>query len=358
MDDQGCGVVKPEKPEVYKATLREFVEYLRTDPGIVSRSKHGTPEGIWHSMEAGQLPTRNFSSGRFEEGDNLNADAILRLAEERGGYMAACMPGCLIKCSHVFHDKDRNYVTASLEYETLSMLGANLGIGDLDAIARMDRMCDDIGIDTIEIGGTLGIFSETGMFQFGDGDRAIQLLNEIREGTLLGRILGQGVVVTGRVFGIDRIPAIKGQGIPAYDIRVRKTMGITLATSPLGADHTAAWYVSGETVEEQCKDSKRKQTLFSLMDTLGMCLFTRITLNDRMEFIIGFLNSMYGMTVKEPDLVRIGEEILRREKEFNERAGFGSYCDNVPDFFREEPCPPTNNIFDIPEDLLRKTLLF
>jgi aldehyde:ferredoxin oxidoreductase len=356
VDDQGCGVVRPKKPEVYKAVLSEFWEYLKTDTGIQSRSKHGTAEGIWHAMEGGYLPTRNFSSGRFEEGDNLNPDAILRLAEERGGHMRGCMPGCPIKCSHVFYDKNKNYVTASLEYETLSMLGANLGIGDLDTIAQMDRICDDIGIDTIEIGGTLGIFSESGMFRFGDGERAIQLLNEIREGTPLGRILGQGVVITGRVFGIDRIPAIKGQGIPAYDLRVRKTMGITLATSPLGADHTAGWNVVGDTVEEQCKGSKRMQTLFSVMDTMGMCLFTKIMMMDHLDFMVRFLNSMYGTTLEETDLIRMGEQTLSQEREFNEKAGLGSYLDNVPEFFREEPSLPTNALFDVPEEWLRKTL--
>jgi aldehyde:ferredoxin oxidoreductase len=358
LDDSGCNLVKPKNPESYKVVLNHFIDYLEKDPAIQSRSKYGTPEGIWHAMEAGYLPTRNFSSGRFEQGNHLDPDAILKLAEERGGYMTACMPGCIIKCSHVFNDRNKNFLTASLEYETLSMLGANLGIGDLDTIATMDRTCDDVGIDTIEMGGTLGILTETEFLRLGDGERALQLLNEIREGTLLGRILGQGVVVTGRVFGVDRIPAIKGQGIPAYDPRNRKTMGITLATSALGADHTAAWYVTGDTVEEQIQDSRRKQIRFSLMDTLGMCLFTRIMLLDSLDFMVGFFNSVCGITLHEKDLLRIGESVLKQEREFNEKAGFGPSSDNVPDFFREEPCPPTNNVYDVPEEGLRKTLSF
>jgi aldehyde:ferredoxin oxidoreductase len=359
LDESNTSPIKPKLPKIYQQVLRSFFDFLKNDPGVQSRSKYGTPETIWYAMEEGFLPTRNFSSGRFEQGDNISPDAIKSLAEERGGYMTACMPGCPIRCSHIFYDKNKKYITGSLEYETLAMLGANLGIGNLDTIALMDRTCDDIGIDTIEIGGTLGIFTETGLFKFGDGEKALQLLNEIREGTTLGRVLGQGMVVTGRVFGIDRIPAIKGQGIPAYDPRVRKGMGITFATSALGADHTAGWGITGNNFEEQIENSRKKQIISALADTLGICLLTRIVLTDNfLSLMAGFLNSIYGATLTENELFEIGKSILKNEKKFNEKAGFGLYSDSVPDFLRDESCPPTGNVYDIPDDLLMKTLSF
>jgi len=282
----------------------------------------------------------------------IDADAIEKLTKERSGYMTACMPGCVIKCTHVLNDRDKNYLTSSLEYETLAMLGSNLGIGNLDTICLLDRMCDDIGIDTIETGGTLGILTETDFFQFGDGEKALDLLNEIRNGTTLGRVLGQGVEVTGRVFGIDRIPAIKGQGMPAYDPRALKTMGITLSTSALGADHTAGWMVKGETYEEQINHSMERQIAFALMDTLGMCLFTRIMLFDNLDYMTGFVNGVHGWDLIEADLLELGKDILKKERRFNENAGIGFHANQIPDFFRNEACPPTGNIFDVPEEML------
>jgi aldehyde:ferredoxin oxidoreductase len=352
VDDTGCGVVKPKNPQAYRSIVKKFVDYLKSDPQIQSRSKYGTAEGIWHAIDAGWLPTRNFSSGYFEESENIDADAIGKVVKERSGYMTACMPGCIIECTHVLKDRDKNYLTSSLEYETLAMLGSNLGIGNLDTICLLNRMCNDIGIDTIEIGGTLGILTETEFFQFGDCEKALDLLNEIKNGTILGRVLGQGVEVTGRVFGIDRIPAIKGQGMPAYDPRALKTMGITLATSALGADHTAGWMVRGEKYEDQVIHSMERQIAFALMDTLGMCLFTRIMLFDNLNYMTGFLNGLYGWDFVEADLLKFGKEILKKEKRFNKKAGLDFYTNQVPDFFRDEACSPTGNVFDVPEELL------
>jgi len=167
---------------------------------------------------------------------------MVELIKERGGKMGhACMPGCIVRCSTIFHDKEKAYLTSALEYETLAMLGSNLEIDDMDTVASMDRKCDDYGLDTIEIGATLGVLGETDYFDFGDKNKALALIDEIGSGTLLGRIMGQGVYVTCRVFGIDRVPAVKGQALPAHSARSMKGLGVTYATSPQGADHTAGF---------------------------------------------------------------------------------------------------------------------
>jgi aldehyde:ferredoxin oxidoreductase len=81
---------------------------------------------------------------------------------------------------------------------------------------------------------------EAGVIQFGDGDGAARILEEARRGDTLGRVIGNGAVVTGRVFGIANVPTAKGQAMAAYDPRAIKGMGVTYATSAMGADHTAA----------------------------------------------------------------------------------------------------------------------
>ena len=105
------------------------------------------------------------------------------------------------------------------EYETVWAHGANCGIDDLDAIAQLDRLDDDIGLDTIEMGATIGVAMEAGIVEFGDAKGAIRLLQGVREGTPLGRILGGGAAVTGQCFGVVRVPVVKKQAMPAYDPR-------------------------------------------------------------------------------------------------------------------------------------------
>jgi aldehyde:ferredoxin oxidoreductase len=118
-------------------------------------------------------------------------------------------------------------------------MGSNLGIDSLDTIARMNWEVNDLGLDSIEIGAALGVAAEAGLMQWGDGKRAMQLLDEIRKGTELGCTLGDGSVTTGKRYGIERVPAVKGQAMSAYEPRAIKGTGITYAVSPQGADHTA-----------------------------------------------------------------------------------------------------------------------
>ena len=134
--------------------------------------------------QAGAYPTRNFSEGQFEGTEAISGerqhDVIL---ERRGKIGHACHRGCTIKCSWIYHDKDGNYLTKGPEYETIWAHGADCGTDDLDAIARMDRMDDDLGLDTIEFGATIGVAMEAGIIPFGDAEGAIGLLEEVGKAT-------------------------------------------------------------------------------------------------------------------------------------------------------------------------------
>ncbi len=101
-------------------------------------------------------------------------------------------------------------IVSCLEYETAWALGANCGIDDLDYIAKMTRECNDIGVDTIEAGNTIAIAMEGGLLKFGDAEGALKTFDEIRKGTPLGRILGQGVEATAKAFGVSRVPVCQG----------------------------------------------------------------------------------------------------------------------------------------------------
>jgi aldehyde:ferredoxin oxidoreductase len=259
------------------------------------------------------------------------------------------MRGCVIRCSNVFHDEHGQYLTSGLEYETIAMMGSNLDIDDLDTIAQIDFRCGNYGIDTIEIGATLGILTETGLYTFGDCKRAIQLIDEIGEGTLLGRILGQGAIITGRVFGINRVPAVKGQALPGHCARPIKGLGVTYATSPQGADHTAGFVSEEPLSKEGHVDRSREAQINNLIaDSLGLCQFTGLR-NDYGLFA-RLVGPLTGKMPTEVDIRRIGQDALWQERAFNIGAGFGPGMDRLPEFMTSESLPPRKSVFDV-EDI-------
>lgn len=235
--------------------------------------QYGTAAMMDATSAMGALPTRNFSTGFFEGYEKINAEAMHRTILERGGEGAtshACMVGCLVKCSNIFPDRDGKKVCSPIEYENLGLLGSNLGIDDLDTIALLNRMCNDFGYDTIETGAAIGVAMNAGLAAFGDREAALRLMREVGEGTPLGRVLGSGAGITGKVFGCLRVPVAKNQAMPAYDPRAVKGVGVTYAVSPQGADHTSGNTVKSP-VKQHLKDgqetvSRNAQVGFTVMD--------------------------------------------------------------------------------------------
>lgn len=319
-------------------------------------------------------PTRNFSDGEYEDKDKINAEAQRKTILERGGIVEhACLPGCVIRCSRVWVDKKGNYVTKGPEYETIWANGANCGINDLDAIATMDRMYDDYdGVDSIEMGVTIAVAMEAGIKKFGDAKGAIELVKEIGKATPLGRILGNGAAVTGQVFGVARVPVVKRQGLPAYDPRSIKGMGVTYATSPMGADHTAGYLVSPNvfkvggdidplTTEGQAEASRKWQINAAVVDTLGLCLFVTFATDDDPEAwraVGDMLNALYGWSMSEEDIHKLGKRTLSTEVDFNRRAGFCNTDDRLPHFFKTEKLPPHNSVSNVDDADLDGVLKF
>jgi aldehyde:ferredoxin oxidoreductase len=300
----------------------------------------------------GILPTRNFRQGTFEHADEISGERIAELQAARGGTMShICHSGCLIRCSQVYHDQDGNYLTSGFEYETIGLLGANCGIRDIDVIAKLDRICDDLGVDTMDTGCALALCMEAGLVEFGDAEGALRLALEMIEGTELGRVLGNGTEATGRHLGVKRIPAVKGQSLAAYDPRGLKGLGITYATSPMGADHTAGnsigTPVDGTSKDGQVELSRNLQMAMALFDALGLCIFSGICCED--PAVLGHLVDMaaakFGGEWDLNRLMGLGAQSLILEKQFNEAAGFTNRDDRMPEFFKE-PLPPHNTAWD------------
>ena len=319
----------------------------------VGLTHFGTAALVGPISAAGGLATRNYSAGNFEGADKINGAALAETAKSRGGRTGhACSPGCVIRCSNIYNDKEGNYLTAGLEFETITLMGSNLGIDSLDVIAALDRRCDDYGLDTMEMGNAIGIAMEAGVAAFGDGKAALNLLDEAGKGTVLGRVLGQGAAITGRVFGMNHVAAVKGQGLAAYDPRALKGTGVTYATSPMGADHTAGNLLPGRagvdcsSPEGQIKASRDLQIMSTVIDNMGFCLFVG-TLPPEMEIISQLLTKALGRLFSVEEVLGIGKGILRTELAFNRAAGLNKTDDRLPEFFKVEKLSPKGFVFDV-----------
>lgn len=350
IDPSGTDQVTIADPEAFRKTVRAWADVLKHDVSISLYSRFGTPFAINNSAGHGTLPAMNYHSGRPENFIAVSGNNIQKILFERGGRMHGCMPGCLVQCSIIYPDKNGKKICAAYEYETIALLGTNLGITDNDAIARLKFMCDDLGLDAIETGSALGVAAEAGKMQWGDADSAMALLNEIEKGTSLGFALGHGVVTTARFLNVDRVPAFKGQALPAHDPRAVKGTGVTYFSSPMGADHTAGLtYRLPKDKNEQIENSLKTQIKAAACDAFGYCLNAVPGGEPVYPFFADLMNARFGLTMTPDDVMEVAKQLLRDQLAFNEKAPFSQIDVNIPPFFREELIAPTQSVFDVHE---------
>jgi aldehyde:ferredoxin oxidoreductase len=354
VDDGGTKNVEAAEPAAFRSAMLAFSKVVLDDPRTGNLSRTGTAGVIKfvNRDNVASMPTRNHRDGTFALADAIGGQHIAELGAERGGKMLPCMAGCIIKCAILFNGADGRHVTSALEFETIALLGSNLDIGDIDAVAQMDRRCDDLGLDTIEMGNAFGLAMEAGVIPWGDWRGVLRVFDEdVARGTELGRTLGGGTMRAARAFGIDRIPAVKGQGLPAWEPRTLKAMGVTYATSPQGADHTAGLVTArGVTHETLLKSSQHEQILMAAVDSSGLCQFS----NPVAEDLATLISAMHGVSWSPDDVLALGRRALVTERDFNRRAGFGADADALPRFLREEPLhtPDGDQVFDLDPALI------
>jgi len=368
-DAPGVDIV--DKP-LFDAGRKKMTEALQTHD--ITKPKgglntYGTAVLINIMNEAGGLPTRNFSSGRFESAAKIAGEAIFETTKKRLGkelYNHACSPGCIIQCSNTWYHKDGSEHASCVEYESDWALGADCGIDNLDHIAEMIRLCNEYGLDTIETGTTIAVAMEAGVIPFGDGRGAIKLIHKMGMGTPLGRLLGTGTEGTGKAYGMTHIPTVKGQSMPAYEPRAVKGIGITYATNPMGADHTAGYTIAPEilgvsgkqdplTNEGKAALSRNFQKATAFIDSSGHCLFIAFAILDipsGYQGLIDECNGVFGTNWTADDIAAYGATVLKKEHAFNEAAGLGKQANRLPEFMKLEPLPPHNQVFDIPDEAL------
>lgn len=370
VDQRGDSADPMVDPEAFKAANQVIVKVIKEHP----LAGHVMPElgtaGLVAPVNAmGAFPCYNATKGVLDGWEKISGEAMAGLIQERGGkttHMGCAQ--CIIHCSNEFVDKGGKYVTSSLEYETIWSMGGMTGIGDLDTVARLDFLCDDIGVDTMSTGVAVGVAMDAGYRPFGDGEAAIEMVEEIASGTEFGRILGQGPAAVGKHFNHARVPVVKGQSIAAYDPRAMLGNGVTFATSPMGADHTAG-NVIGEYLEQkldplspegQVEASRNLQIATAAADCTGLCFmaYVALTTPEGGGALLQAINAKFGTQLGPDDVPALGIRVLQAEREFNRKAGFTSKDDRLPEFFYKEALPPHNTVFSISDEAIDRTFDF
>lgn len=354
---KGVTIANPGK---FMKALGEMHGVLKNSPGRQGLTELGTAPTMDLVNEFGGLPTRNFKEGQFEHAENLNGNS---LKDQRLVANKACF-GCTIACGRVTqladegHDKfmvnmhPRNWKEAGegFEYEAGWALGADTGVGDIDAVIKANWLCNDLGMDPISMGATLaaamelyedGVIDDSMVempLNFGSAEALIRMIEATayREG--FGDVLAEGSKILGDKFKRpDVFMGVKGQEFPAYDPRGFQGMGVAYATSNRGACHLRAWTPAIETsgaYDPHTTDGKAKwvaeeQNRTTAHDATGICLFTGAG-GAGINFLTPLLAAATGEDFTLERVTKIGERIWNIERLWNLRAGLSKADDNLP----------------------------
>lgn len=349
------GQIEPAHSDKFKKSLREYTNILAEAPSTKSYKTLGTSATVMVTNNLTGLPTHNFRGEKFEKAEEISGESLYELIKQRGGEgktSHACMPGCVIQCSNVVPDSSGRAIVSPLEYETIGLMGSNLGIGDLDTIAKLNAFCNDFGIDTIETGAAIGVAMESGLAEFGDSDAVFKFMSEIKNNTEMGKILSAGAYLTGKALDVRHVPVVNRQAMPAYDPRAVKGMGVTFAVSPMGADHTYGPVV--KTDKGWIEASNDAMILMAVLDSLGICMFTRGAIAGHEQVLVDMVNDFSGLSLDLDWLYKMAAETISDEYRFNELAGFTRENYRIPDSFVNTKIKSLNTSFDINEEDIDK----
>lgn len=367
VDDKGAEPVKYCNKEKFYEIAKSLNKKLAEDPKTKNVNQKVGTSGIVKAVNAmGAMPTKNFRFGSFEASDNLSGETLYETIKCRGGYGKtglSCMEICAIKCSNIYPDVNGEKIVSTLQYENIALLGSNLGMDNLDSVARLNNEINDLGLDAIEIGAALGVALDMGLGKFGEEESCMSLIREIWRDSVIGRMLGNGAKITGQVLGCDRVPVAKGQAFAGYDPRALKGNGVTYAMSTMGADHTAAnCFGARNTVNPIGKENqgalvKGLQKQMATLDSLGFCIFARPPLFEDPSILSNLANLFTGSNYDKDTIWELGINAVRMEREFNIRSGVSPAEDRLPEYLYEEELEPLRVVFDISEEEMKASFV-
>jgi aldehyde:ferredoxin oxidoreductase len=328
----------------------------------------GTAEITRGQDKAGGLPTRNWSSGTFEEVLALDGATMAKtILKERDTCYA-----CTVRCKRVVEVNEGPYQVDPLyggpEYETLATFGSYCGIGNLEAIAYANQLCNMNGMDTISCGATIAWAmdcfeageidrEDTGGLElhFGDADMMVSLVEMIAARSGFGDVLAEGSQRAAELLGkgVDRVVAVKGQELPAHMPQVKRSLGLIYAVNPFGADHQShehdpSWAEYPERMAEigitgepqpddvlnlaKVRYALKTEHLYAALDSYNMCQFVfgpAWQLYSAGQ-LVDAIQKITGWDVDIDEVLRVGERRLNLQRAFNAREGFSRNEDRLP----------------------------
>jgi aldehyde:ferredoxin oxidoreductase len=283
--------------------------------------KVGTMMAADMMQTASALPTRNFSEGQFEYIDNVNGDAVHAATITQRG-----CPNCNMICGNTIVDSEG--IESELDYENVTMLGPNIGLGDLAKIGTLNRICDELGLDTIGAGSCIGFAmecAEKGLvdidIKFGDFEGAKKLLYEMADMKGYGALFGKGTRAAAKEIGgeaSDYAIHVKGLEVSAYDCHYCPGMALSFGTSPIGAHHKDAWVISWEISsgirgeygpEKADKVIEFQRIRGGLFETLVSCRFPWIELGYELEDYPEYFEAATGVRMSLDDMWIMGDRV-------------------------------------------------
>ena len=326
---KGTGGVQVANMSVFWEKISEHMQSnLMTNDNMWAKTE-GTPVLVDVTNEMGIHPTRNFTSGVNTGRLSLNADAVqdFKIGDRA---CASCPLGC-----GSFTSVNGVQVEGP-EYETLCLGGSNCEINDLEKVMAFNRICDDMGLDTMSAGGVIGLameLSESGVkefgLRFGEADEYLKVVEEIaRHSTERGRDLALGAAKLAAQCGVPDMAAhSKGMEMPAYDPRGNYGMGLAYATSERGACHLRAFTIFSETpfhLRHVTREVIAGQNGNGAKWSMCLCDFWGSADNTVMADL---LTAGLGRQISAEDLDRVGERIWNLVRLFNLKAGFSAKDD-------------------------------
>ncbi|RAW44878.1 aldehyde ferredoxin oxidoreductase [Halorubrum sp. 48-1-W] len=365
----GTDMPKPADPETFKKGYQQSMEVIResdvTAPNEGGLSMYGTNVLMNATNEMDGLPTKNAkytSTEAYNETEGVDVDAERVSGENVRENILVDEPtchSCPVACKKEVEvqlnhkGEDMNVRMESYEYESAWALGPNAGHTDRDEIALMLDRCNDVGVDTIEVGNTMAMameMTEEGKLDagidWGDSERMIDLIDEIgNRSSELGDLLAKGPDrLADAKDAHDNKLSVKGQSIAAYDPRCMKGMAIAFATSNRGACHLRGYTPAAEILgipekvdpyewEGKGELTATFQDLHAISDSFDICKFNAFAEGIE-EYVLQY-SGMTGREVTEDELFEAGERIYNLERYFNNLAGFDGEDDSLPGRFVE-----------------------
>ncbi len=365
---RGTGSSFVASGEKLRVALKEMFKAMKESPVLFPIfAKYGTSRGVSNHSAKGIYPAKNWTAtGEFLPADKLGMEA--RKSRKVGQSHCA---GCPVGCGQLTLARTGEYagiLSEGPEYETVYSMGGQVGVDNLDSIIAADRLCDELGLDTMSAGVTIGFAMElfekgilsvddTGGLElaFGNHRAVMELLRMMAYREEFGRLLADGTRVAARQIGkgTEKYAIhVKGLELPGYDARGAFAHGLNYATSFTGADHNRGYAIQelfGVTVpfpvDRFTRENKGSLTKWNqdaraaTCDAPTMCcfVFDMALASMALRNTAALMEAVTAISYTAEDVMAVGERINNLARAFNVREGFRREDDTLPERLMTEP---------------------